>query len=242
MEIAVVCQAGATERNKEFTNTLFRGFNPLPRTFPVGSLKVEGRRPVRPRQRKPGLLAEMAAAINSLFTRGYPQHKSRPTWKPDAVIVLWDTDCHPDLPELKKMICSNVPEEFRTKVYVYFAHPEPEIWLLADFDNAFGKEYDARNVAAIKKGLAKRGVRFGGLEAGLAYDPQRKTCVKMISSLIKSAVEEATGSTFRKPEKTPRLMAHLDWRAVAGALPTFKPLHDDWLSATPPERRLGACA
>lgn len=240
MEIAVVCQAGATERNKEFINALFRGFKPMPQLFPVGSLKVEGQRPARPGQRKAGLAAEMAATINSLFTRGCPQHKGRTAWKPDSVIVLWDTDCR-DPKKLKAELCAAVSEAHRSKVFVYFAHPEPEIWLLADFDNAF-TEYDAKNAAAIKKGLAKRGIRFGNLEGGLAFDSQRKTCVKKISSLVKSAVEEATGGSFRKPEKTPLLMARLDWQAVARALPTFRPLYDEWLSGKSPSFKLGACA
>lgn len=242
MEIAVVCRRGATEKNKTFARALFQGCNPAC-TFemsPMGSLKIARRRGADGEQGTAGVFMELAEHVRTLFTHGSP--RGRQNWKPDAVIVLWDTDCHPSPQQLKDLICSKIPVEFRKKVHVYFAHPEPEIWLLADFDNAFGKEYDARNVAAIKKGLAKRGIRFGNLEGGLAFDPQRKTCMKKISSLIKNAVEEATGGSFRKPEKTPLLMARLDWQAVARALPTFRPLYDEWLSGKSPSPKLGACA
>lgn len=239
MEIAVVCQPGATERNREFIHALFRDVNPLPRLFLVGALKPSGKKPAEPGQRQDGLLDQMAATVNSLFAQGAPLHKGKAAWKPEAVIVLWDTDCR-DPKALKRDICTAVPKEHRSKVFAYFAHPEPEIWLLADFGNAFSG-YSEKNAKAIKDRLAKR-VSFTNLEAGLHFDKTRKTCQNKISDVIKSAVKDVTGHKFSKSRDTPRLLQAVDWQAVAGALPTFKPLYDEWLSETPPANRLGACA
>ena len=235
LEAAVVCQRGHTERNSRFVKALFGdapALNRVPRLYPLGGLRKDGKEVDVPGRRKEKLFNELGDTVRKILEKGYPLYRDKKyRKKPDVVIVIWDSDCYENLEGLKRKICSHVPEHYRDKVCVYFAHPEPEIWLLADWDNSFGRRFFStkKNADNLKKELVRKGIHFEDLERGLVYDKRRKTCVRKISAVLKSAVKNVAKTRYSKPSDTPRLMEGLDWAKVAGSLPAFRPLYEDWL-------------
>lgn len=219
MNLALITQEGKTERHSYFRNCLFGSQRHTCKIYPTS--------------RNMDVLRD---DIESIFR---PARK-RKAPIPNCIVIIWDTDCHPDLKALGQLICKNVPNSYRDKVFVYFAHPEPEIWLLADWDNTFGKKYGGKNVTRLENYLKKHKLNFNNLEGFIDYDEERNTCRKKISALIKKGVNEI-GGRYSKALDTPALMMNITWQTVAEKLPAFKPLYDDWLGGDDSQKHLRRC-
>ncbi len=243
MKLALVCQRGYTEKNKRFVNALFRESKHTPPVVvPVGSTPPPKGVQLNLDAKLAGDISRAGKDINSLFKNGLVIHRKKAPTIPEAVLILWDTDCYENLAQLKKQLCDAVKHEYRNKTYVYFAHPEPEIWIVADGDSCLASYFSEQNARIVMQELQSKGLRCENPEAHLPYDRQKKCCQKKISQLLASAIKNKVGTKFSKRKDVPEIIEHINWAAVADKLPTFKPFYDEWLAPHPVNNKTGCCA
>jgi hypothetical protein len=147
-------------------------------------------------------------------------------WTKDAAqaaLLLDDTDC--ESPEQRERSLRRAVEEAlkpeKPCTAVALAVPELEVWLLADWKNAFEKTYPSCQ-AAMRRRLTGEGVNFRRLEE---FDCRCDTPdYRKISETLRFALEVCCGNApgYSKATDTPRLLMQIDPDQVAARCPHFK--------------------
>lgn len=155
------------------------------------------------------------------------------------ILIFDDLDCR-DLPQQKEKFIQAVEailNQYKVKdkipVWVAFASPELESWLIADWDHSIAKHTDFRNRhQTMRHWLSHHGnISFDNPESFSQYDPNKNACQEKLSELLlESTIREDPSNlnqvSFSKKEHTPLLLLSLNLDIVKQKCPLFREFYD----------------
>ncbi len=145
----------------------------------------------------------------------------------DVLLLLDDTDCEAPAKRresLQRAVKDAIAPDDLPCVAIALAVPELEVWLLADWQNAFAKNYGGFQVKMRDK-LKKEGVDFTNLESfDCRCKKEEGEEYRKISETLKEAFDTCSGTSTRysKGTDTSRLLMQVDPAVVAQNCPHFK--------------------
>lgn len=157
------------------------------------------------------------------------------------ILIFDDLDCR-NHKEQKDKFLSTVNEILanfnltdQIPIFVAFAAPEIESWLIADWDNSIARHTDFRinkRHEKMRNWLSSQcKIPFDNPESFSKYDPNKKACQEKLSDLlIESTIREDPNNLhqnrFSKKEHTPLLLLSLDPNIVKDKCPLFREFYE----------------
>ena len=145
----------------------------------------------------------------------------------DVLLLLDDTDCNKPIvrrESLQQAVNDGVAVDDLPCIAIALAVLELEVWLLADWQNAFAKNYGGFQVQ-MRDELKKEGVDFTNLESfNCRCKKDEGEKYRKISETLKEAFGEFCGTSpgYSKGTDTSRLLMQVDPAVVAQNCPHFK--------------------
>ncbi|MDM8525672.1 DUF4276 family protein [Desulfococcaceae bacterium HSG8] len=150
----------------------------------------------------------------------------------DLILVLDDLDCR-DAGRQREIFSAAIDSVSGIRRFIAFAVPEPEAWIIADWENTFAKHVDFRS---FHEGLRYKlsndyHISFDNPESFSEYDKEKDSCKEKLSQAIIDAVHEESlrlgkrVERYSKANHTPQLLNDTDPKKVAGKCPFFKELY-----------------
>ena len=112
----------------------------------------------------------------------------------DLILIIDDLDCRNEQQQkhLFLQTLHNLIGELKIPIWIGFAAPEIEAWLIADWDNTIARHIDFRHIhQAMRWSLsAEHNVSFDTPETFSEFDPDKDSCQDKLSDEIIAAAEE----------------------------------------------------
>lgn len=151
----------------------------------------------------------------------------------ELIFVFDDLDCRDATQQRGKILqeLNQIPGCANLNKLVGFSAPEPEAWIIADWDNSMARHSDFRGShEAIRHWLSRQGeVDFQAPESFSEYDSSKNSCKKKLSEAIKlSVVQKGNPSKqrFSKKIHTPILLLMIDVEQVREKCPQFREMYN----------------
>lgn len=150
----------------------------------------------------------------------------------DKILVLDDLDCHLIERYRQKFVDAalEILNGRNVSVLTVFASPEIEAWLIADWENSFGKEFKSHQVEIRRKLSQKykksRPDNMGNIEHPESFsyfDSGRDTCTEKLSRVVVTVVEEIDGN-YSKDEHSGRMLQNINAARVCEKCPSARGL------------------
>ncbi|MFN6513603.1 MAG: hypothetical protein RMY29_003750 [Nostoc sp. CreGUA01] len=149
----------------------------------------------------------------------------------DLILVFDDLDCRDPIRE-RERILSAISAYSDIPIFIGFAAPELEAWIIADWNNSVAQHPDFRSRhQRMRWWLSTQiNIPFDDPESFSEYDLERDCCQEKLSqALIDSSVLDefdSSSTRFSKGLHTPELLAYLNPSEVQRKCPLFRELYN----------------
>ncbi|MEC4853335.1 MAG: hypothetical protein SAJ12_20330 [Jaaginema sp. PMC 1079.18] len=153
----------------------------------------------------------------------------------ESILILDDLDCRNVQTQRSNFLQSiaNIDECREIDVFVGFASPEIEAWIVADWDNSIARHPDfRRRHNRMRHWLStQRNVNFRKPESFSEYDPQKDCCSEKLSkALIESTqfLEDRKKNfpIYSKGSHTPDLLLMVEAEIIQQRCPEFRQMYN----------------
>lgn len=147
----------------------------------------------------------------------------------DLILVVDDLDCHePNTRrELFDSAIGKIDRAATIELFVGFASPEIEAWIVADWDNSIASDPDFRGChSQMRHWLStQKGVRFGQPETFSRLDKEKGSCLdKLSDAIVDSSVQFGARSRYAKGIHTARFLRQISPEVVSAKCSLFREL------------------
>ena len=218
-----------------------RGLFPfLDKTFP--GCRFERKTPVRdkpgPKPNKASSYGRTGKSLIDQIKQELPLALKAEPNKCDLILVFDDLDCRDSQKQKEKIekiwseISKKIPECADIKIFVGFAAPEIEAWIIADWNNSIAKNSDFRGRHERMRWWLRtqKKVSFENPESFSEYDAEKDCCREKLSkALVESSVQDEVDrykARFSKGYHTPLLLREIDPNKVQKKCPLFRELYN----------------
>ena len=218
-----------------------RGLFPfLDKTFP--GCRFERKTPVRdkpgPKPNKASSYGRTGKSLIEQIKEELPIALKAEPNKCDLILVFDDLDCRDSQKQKEKIekiwseISKKIPECADIKIFVGFAAPEIEAWIIADWNNSIAKNSDFRGRHERMRWWLRtqKKVSFENPESFSEYDAEKDCCREKLSkALVESSVQDEVDrykARFSKGYHTPLLLREIDPNEVQKKCPLFRELYN----------------
>ena len=218
-----------------------RGLFPfLDKTFP--GCRFERKTPVRdkpgPKPNKASSYGRTGKSLIDQIKQELPLALKAEPNKCDLILVFDDLDCRDSQKQKEKIekiwseISKKIPECADIKIFVGFAAPEIEAWIIADWNNSIAKNSDFRGRHERMRWWLRtqKKVSFENPESFSEYDAEKDCCREKLSkALVESSVQDEVDrykARFSKGYHTPLLLREIDPNEVQKKCPLFRELYN----------------
>ena len=218
-----------------------RGFLPfLEKTFP--GCRFERKTPVRdkpgPKPNKASSYGRTGKSLIDQIKQELPLALKAEPNKCDLILVFDDLDCRDSQKQKEKIekiwseISKKIPECADIKIFVGFAAPEIEAWIIADWNNSIAKNSDFRGRHERMRWWLRtqKKVSCENPESFSEYDAEKDCCREKLSeALVESSVQDEVDrykARFSKGYHTPLLLREIDPNEVQKKCPLFRELYN----------------
>lgn len=184
-----------------------------------------------PRLQKPGLTGEsLAEEIARRLPQAFQQGQA------DLLLVVDDLDCN-DPQKCRKTLTKAIDEgcgPYAIKHLIGFAAPELEAWVIADWENTLGKDWEFRQFHQRMRWWLSGGWRqdehvlpfadvvFSNPENFSQHDPTTGACQHKLSAMLQAAARTQNAPYYSKAVVTPRLLYMASPTAISAKCPQFR--------------------